>query len=120
MILFNFSCNVKIDIGNHEISLALSLKLTVVGICEAFVLLYVCAGKTQIQSVEPYTKQQLNSMSFAEIIMGYKIMDATNILVSPLVYLYPRNPQGGGVWQVLPPRGPAWHRIPWFWMWWVC
>lgn len=53
----------------------------------------VCAGKTQIQSVEPYTKQQLNSMSFAEIIMGYKIMDATNILVSPLVYLYPDIPK---------------------------
>uniref|UniRef100_A0A8C1SYT5 Signal transducer and activator of transcription n=1 Tax=Cyprinus carpio TaxID=7962 RepID=A0A8C1SYT5_CYPCA len=50
-------------------------------------------GKTQIQSVEPYTKQQLNSMSFAEIIMGYKIMDATNILVSPLVYLYPEIPK---------------------------
>uniref|UniRef100_A0A8C9TRR2 Signal transducer and activator of transcription n=1 Tax=Scleropages formosus TaxID=113540 RepID=A0A8C9TRR2_SCLFO len=51
------------------------------------------SGKTQIQSVEPYTKQQLNSMSFAEIIMGYKIMDATNILVSPLVYLYPDLPK---------------------------
>lgn len=50
-------------------------------------------GKTQIQSVEPYTKQQLNNMSFAEIIMGYKIMDATNILVSPLVYLYPDIPK---------------------------
>ncbi|KAL0197992.1 hypothetical protein M9458_006532, partial [Cirrhinus mrigala] len=37
--------------------------------------------------------QQLNSMSFAEIIMGYKIMDATNILVSPLVYLYPDIPK---------------------------
>ena len=53
----------------------------------------VCVGKTQIQSVEPYTKQQLNSMSFAEIIMGYKIMDATNILVSPLVYLFPEIPK---------------------------
>lgn len=52
-----------------------------------------CVGKTQIQSVEPYTKQQLNSMSFADIIMGYKIMDATNILVSPLVYLYPEIPK---------------------------
>uniref|UniRef100_A0A8C7NX94 Signal transducer and activator of transcription n=1 Tax=Oncorhynchus mykiss TaxID=8022 RepID=A0A8C7NX94_ONCMY len=41
----------------------------------------------------PYTKQQLNSMSFAEIIMGYKIMDATNILVSPLVYLFPEIPK---------------------------
>uniref|UniRef100_A0A672HLE6 Signal transducer and activator of transcription n=1 Tax=Salarias fasciatus TaxID=181472 RepID=A0A672HLE6_SALFA len=51
------------------------------------------SGKTQIQSVEPYTKQQLNSMSFADIIMGYKIMDATNILVSPLVYLYPEIPK---------------------------
>nr|XP_006004322.2 PREDICTED: signal transducer and activator of transcription 3 [Latimeria chalumnae] len=50
-------------------------------------------GKTQIQSVEPYTKHQLSSMSFAEIIMGYKIMDATNILVSPLVYLYPDIPK---------------------------
>lgn len=50
-------------------------------------------GKTQIQSVEPYTKQQLSSMSFADIIMGYKIMDATNILVSPLVYLYPDIPK---------------------------
>lgn len=43
--------------------------------------------------MEPYTKQQLNSMSFAEIIMGYKIMDATNILVSPLVYLFPDIPK---------------------------
>ena len=43
--------------------------------------------------MEPYTKQQLNSMSFAEIIMGYKIMDATNILVSPLVYLFPEIPK---------------------------
>ncbi|KAJ8284400.1 hypothetical protein COCON_G00032500 [Conger conger] len=50
-------------------------------------------GKTQIQSVEPYTKQQLGNMSFAEIIMGYKIMDATNILVSPLVYLFPDIPK---------------------------
>ena len=55
--------------------------------------LCVSLGKTQIQSVEPYTKQQLNSMSFAEIIMGYKIMDATNILVSPLVYLFPEIPK---------------------------
>lgn len=46
-----------------------------------------------MQSVEPYTKQQLNNMSFADIIMGYKIMDATNILVSPLVYLYPDIPK---------------------------
>lgn len=53
----------------------------------------VVPGKTQIQSVEPYTKQQLNNMSFADIIMGYKIMDATNILVSPLVYLYPDIPK---------------------------
>ncbi|KAF3846000.1 hypothetical protein F7725_003078 [Dissostichus mawsoni] len=51
------------------------------------------SGKTQMQSVEPYTKQQLNNMSFADIIMGYKIMDATNILVSPLVYLYPDIPK---------------------------
>lgn len=43
--------------------------------------------------MEPYTKQQLNNMSFADIIMGYKIMDATNILVSPLVYLYPEIPK---------------------------
>lgn len=56
-------------------------------------VLLPCTGKTQIQSVEPYTKQQLNNMSFAEIIMGYKIMDATNILVSPLVYLYPDIPK---------------------------
>ncbi|XP_064177882.1 signal transducer and activator of transcription 3 isoform X3 [Anguilla rostrata] len=51
------------------------------------------SGKTQIQSVEPYTKQQLSSMSFAEIIMGYKIMDATNILVSPLGCLFPDIPK---------------------------
>lgn len=56
-------------------------------------ILHVFAGKTQIQSVEPYTKQQLSNMSFADIIMGYKIMDATNILVSPLVYLYPEIPK---------------------------
>ena len=56
-------------------------------------LLCPTTGKTQIQSVEPYTKQQLNNMSFAEIIMGYKIMDATNILVSPLLYLYPDIPK---------------------------
>lgn len=43
--------------------------------------------------MEPYTKQQLSNMSFADIIMGYKIMDATNILVSPLVYLYPDIPK---------------------------
>lgn len=55
--------------------------------------LFMFTGKTQIQSVEPYTKQQLNNMSFADIIMGYKIMDATNILVSPLVYLYPDIPK---------------------------
>lgn len=61
--------------------------------CPALCLKPPCTGKTQIQSVEPYTKQQLNSMSFAEIIMGYKIMDATNILVSPLVYLYPDIPK---------------------------
>lgn len=54
---------------------------------------FMFTGKTQIQSVEPYTKQQLNNMSFADIIMGYKIMDATNILVSPLVYLYPDIPK---------------------------
>lgn len=59
------------------------------------ILMYTCVflGKTQIQSVEPYTKQQLSNMSFADIIMGYKIMDATNILVSPLVYLYPEIPK---------------------------
>uniref|UniRef100_A0A4W3GSM3 Signal transducer and activator of transcription n=1 Tax=Callorhinchus milii TaxID=7868 RepID=A0A4W3GSM3_CALMI len=50
-------------------------------------------GKTQIQSVEPYTKQQLTNMSFADIIISYKIMDATNILVSPLVYLFPDIPK---------------------------
>lgn len=59
----------------------------------SYVLFCAFIGKTQIQSVEPYTKQQLNSMSFADIIMGYKIMDATNILVSPLVYLYPEIPK---------------------------
>ena len=61
--------------------------------CPALCQKSPCTGKTQIQSVEPYTKQQLNNMSFAEIIMGYKIMDATNILVSPLVYLYPDIPK---------------------------
>lgn len=61
--------------------------------CSGTELLCMFLGKTQMQSVEPYTKQQLNSMSFADIIMGYKIMDATNILVSPLVYLYPDIPK---------------------------
>lgn len=67
------------------------LKLALPLFCAKILLPYT--GKTQIQSVEPYTKQQLNNMSFAEIIMGYKIMDATNILVSPLVYLYPDIPK---------------------------
>lgn len=62
-------------------------------LCPALGLKSAHTGKTQIQSVEPYTKQQLSNMSFAEIIMGYKIMDATNILVSPLVYLYPDIPK---------------------------
>lgn len=61
--------------------------------CLLSILYARVTGKTQIQSVEPYTKQQLNNMSFADIIMGYKIMDATNILVSPLVYLYPEIPK---------------------------
>lgn len=70
----------------------LSLQITTVPFDQISCLPFA-VGKTQIQSVEPYTKQQLNSMSFAEIIMGYKIMDATNILVSPLVYLYPDIPK---------------------------
>ena len=83
-------------------------------------------GKTQIQSVEPYTKQQLNNMSFAEIIMGYKIMDATNILVSPLVYLYPDIPKEEAFGKYCRPEsqehpeadpGSCWFSTtaPWYW-----
>lgn len=56
--------------------------------------------------MEPYTKQQLNSMSFADIIMGYKIMDATNILVSPLVYLYPEIPKEEAFGKYCRPEAP--------------
>lgn len=76
----------------HNI-LTIMVPLEVCCCCDTELPCVRVAGKTQIQSVEPYTKQQLNSMSFADIIMGYKIMDATNILVSPLVYLFPDIPK---------------------------
>lgn len=69
------------------------------------------SGKTQIQSVEPYTKQQLNNMSFAEIIMGYKIMDATNILVSPWSTCTPTSPRRRPLGSTAGPKARSTRRL---------
>ncbi|XP_032802147.1 signal transducer and activator of transcription 1-alpha/beta [Petromyzon marinus] len=50
-------------------------------------------GEKPINSVEPYTKQQLSAVSFPDIIRTYKVMAEQNIPTNPLQYLYPDVPK---------------------------
>uniref|UniRef100_A0A4W4HKB1 Signal transducer and activator of transcription n=1 Tax=Electrophorus electricus TaxID=8005 RepID=A0A4W4HKB1_ELEEL len=50
-------------------------------------------GEPQLHSVKPYTKTDLASITFPDIIRTYRLMAAGNIPESPLLYLYPGIPR---------------------------
>ncbi|XP_022535811.2 signal transducer and activator of transcription 1b [Astyanax mexicanus] len=50
-------------------------------------------GEPQTHSVEPYTKADLNDLSFPDVIRDYTLMASENIPENPLLYLYPDIPK---------------------------
>ncbi|XP_076858468.1 signal transducer and activator of transcription 1b [Brachyhypopomus gauderio] len=50
-------------------------------------------GEPQTHSVKPYTKADLASITFPDIIRNYRLMAAGNIPECPLLYLYPDIPK---------------------------
>lgn len=47
------------------------------------------AGEPDVKTVQPFTKVDLMQIPFVEIIRNFQILEAGNIPVNPLVYLYP-------------------------------
>uniref|UniRef100_A0A8C9TE43 Signal transducer and activator of transcription n=1 Tax=Scleropages formosus TaxID=113540 RepID=A0A8C9TE43_SCLFO len=50
-------------------------------------------GEKSFSSVEPYTKNHLNMLPFADIIRDYKVLTDGNVPESPLKFLYPDIPK---------------------------
>ncbi|XP_067385659.1 signal transducer and activator of transcription 2 isoform X2 [Emydura macquarii macquarii] len=50
-------------------------------------------GQPKVRSVEPYTKQELNSLALPDIIHDYQLLAAENIPENPLKFLYPSTPR---------------------------
>ncbi|XP_034042751.1 signal transducer and activator of transcription 4-like isoform X5 [Thalassophryne amazonica] len=50
-------------------------------------------GEIKFNSVEPYTKNRLSALPFADIIRDYKVISAGVVPESPLKYLYPDIPK---------------------------
>nr|XP_006009912.1 PREDICTED: signal transducer and activator of transcription 4 [Latimeria chalumnae] len=50
-------------------------------------------GDVKFHSVEPYTKERLYALPFADILRNYKVIVAENVPENPLKYLYPDIPK---------------------------
>ena len=55
--------------------------------------LCVSAGEAKFISVEPYTKNRLSALPFADIIRNYKVMVDGVVPENPLKFLYPDIPK---------------------------
>lgn len=54
---------------------------------------FFSSGEPDIKSVQPFTKVDLIQIPFVEILRNFQILEAGNIPVNPLVYLYPNTPK---------------------------
>lgn len=50
-------------------------------------------GASNVRTVQPFTKTDLSQIPFVEIIRNFQILEAGNIPVNPLCYLYPDIPK---------------------------
>lgn len=46
-----------------------------------------------MKSVQPFTQVYLKQIPFVEILRNFQILEAGNVPVNPLVYLYPNTPK---------------------------
>lgn len=46
-------------------------------------------GEPDVKSVQPFTHVYLKQIPFVEILRNFQILEAGNVPVNPLVYLYP-------------------------------
>ncbi|KAM6980762.1 signal transducer and activator of transcription 3-like [Aplochiton taeniatus] len=54
---------------------------------------YSVTGEPDVRSVQPFTKSDLGQIPFHEILRNFQILEAENVPVNPLVYLYPDTPK---------------------------
>uniref|UniRef100_H3DAR7 Signal transducer and activator of transcription n=1 Tax=Tetraodon nigroviridis TaxID=99883 RepID=H3DAR7_TETNG len=51
------------------------------------------AGEPDVKSVQPFTQVYLKQIPFVEILRSFQILEAGNVPVNPLIYLYPNTPK---------------------------
>lgn len=51
------------------------------------------AGEPDVKSVQPFTQVYLKQIPFVEILRNFQIIEAGNVPVNPLVFLYPHTPK---------------------------
>ncbi|XP_051567605.1 signal transducer and activator of transcription 1-alpha/beta-like isoform X1 [Myxocyprinus asiaticus] len=50
-------------------------------------------GKPDVRAVQPFTSADLKQIALPEIVRNFQIMEAENVPVNPLCYLYPNTPK---------------------------
>ncbi|XP_051561988.1 signal transducer and activator of transcription 1-alpha/beta-like isoform X3 [Myxocyprinus asiaticus] len=50
-------------------------------------------GKPNVRAVQPFTSADLKQIALPEIVRNFQIMEAANVSVNPLCYLYPNTPK---------------------------
>lgn len=53
----------------------------------------VSAGEPEVNTVQPFTKVDLSQIPFHEIIRNFLILEAGNVPINPLMFLYPNVPR---------------------------
>lgn len=51
------------------------------------------AGEPDVKSVQPFTQVYLKQIPFVDILKNFQILEAGNVPVNPLVFLYPNTPK---------------------------
>ncbi|CAG06759.1 unnamed protein product [Tetraodon nigroviridis] len=51
------------------------------------------SGEPDVKSVQPFTQVYLKQIPFVEILRSFQILEAGNVPVNPLIYLYPNTPK---------------------------
>ncbi|XP_026069015.1 signal transducer and activator of transcription 1-alpha/beta-like isoform X1 [Carassius auratus] len=54
---------------------------------------YANDGSSSVQTVKPFTSTDLKQIALPDILCNFRIMEAENIPVNPLCYLYPNTPK---------------------------
>lgn len=56
-------------------------------------------GKSNVRTVQPFTKNDLSQIPFVEILRNFQILVDENVPENPLKFLYPNIPKDDALWK---------------------